>query len=82
LGDDFAFQHIKCLNDACRYQALIDVSSYPADIEVPSFHWRAKCRKCRCQSKTDEAAIRLKPFKEFDPAYLQFFGVRSLQREL
>jgi hypothetical protein len=26
-----------CLNDACRHQALIDVSSYPADTEVPSF---------------------------------------------
>ena len=24
-----------CLNDACRAQALIDVSSYPADTEVP-----------------------------------------------
>ena len=26
-----------CLNDACRHQALIDVWSYPADTEVPSF---------------------------------------------
>jgi hypothetical protein len=26
-----------CLNDACRHVALIDVSSYPADTEVPSF---------------------------------------------
>ena len=26
-----------CLNDACRHTALIDVSSYPADTEVPSF---------------------------------------------
>jgi hypothetical protein len=24
-----------CLNDACRHVALIDVSGYPADIEVP-----------------------------------------------
>ena len=23
-----------CLNDACRHQALIDVSSYPAETEV------------------------------------------------
>jgi hypothetical protein len=23
-----------CLNDACRHQALIDVSSHPADTEV------------------------------------------------
>ena len=24
-----------CLNDACRYQAVIDVSSYPGDTLVP-----------------------------------------------
>jgi hypothetical protein len=24
-----------CLNDACRHSALIDVSSYPAETEVP-----------------------------------------------
>jgi hypothetical protein len=24
-----------CLNHACRHSALIDVSSYPADTEVP-----------------------------------------------
>jgi hypothetical protein len=35
-----------CLNDACRHSALIDVSSYPADTEVPSFQRRAKCGKC------------------------------------
>jgi hypothetical protein len=26
-----------CHNDACRHQALIDVSSYPDDVVVPSF---------------------------------------------
>ena len=26
-----------CLNDACRHIALIDVSRYPADTEVPWF---------------------------------------------
>jgi hypothetical protein len=31
-----------CLNDACRHQAIIDVSSYPGDIEVP---WLA-ARSC------------------------------------
>jgi hypothetical protein len=35
-----------CLNDACRHQALIDVSSYPGDTPVPSFAARAKCGKC------------------------------------
>ena len=32
-----------CLNDACRHQALIDVSSYPAETEVPWFKSRVKC---------------------------------------
>ena len=35
-----------CLNDACRHQALIDVSSYPAETEVPWFESRVKCGKC------------------------------------
>ena len=29
-----------------RHQALIDVSSYPAEPEVPSFKSRVKCGKC------------------------------------
>src|SRR5271166_5848599 len=29
-----------------RHQALIDVSSYPAETEVPSFKRRVKCGKC------------------------------------
>ena len=36
-----------CLNDSCRHQALIDVSSYPAETEVPC---RVKCGKCRGRS--------------------------------
>jgi hypothetical protein len=35
-----------CLNDACRRTALIDVSSYPAETEVPSFGRRVVCAKC------------------------------------
>jgi hypothetical protein len=35
-----------CLNDACRRVALIDVSGYPADTDVPSFRSRAVCAKC------------------------------------
>jgi hypothetical protein len=34
-----------CLNDACRHVALIDVSGYPADTEVPSFRSRVVCAK-------------------------------------
>jgi hypothetical protein len=32
-----------CRKDACRHQALIEVSKYPDDVEVPSFQRRAKC---------------------------------------
>jgi hypothetical protein len=35
-----------CLNDACRRFALIDVSKYPAETEVPSFRSRVVCAKC------------------------------------
>jgi hypothetical protein len=35
-----------CLNDACRHVALIDVSKYPEDTEVPWFRSRELCAKC------------------------------------
>jgi hypothetical protein len=35
-----------CLNDACRHQAVIDVSSYPGDTLVPGFRSKVKCAKC------------------------------------
>jgi hypothetical protein len=35
-----------CLNDACRHSALIDVSGYPGETEVPWFCPRVKCGKC------------------------------------
>jgi transposase len=35
-----------CLNDACRHQAIIDVSSYPGDTPVPWFRSKVKCAKC------------------------------------
>ena len=35
-----------CLSDACRHTALIDVSSYLADTEVPWFRTRVVCAKC------------------------------------
>ena len=34
-----------CLNDACRHQGLVDVSTYPADTEVPYFRSRVVCAK-------------------------------------
>ena len=35
-----------CLNDACRHVALVDVSAYPAEMEMPSFRPRVVCAKC------------------------------------
>jgi hypothetical protein len=35
-----------CLNDTCRHTALIDVSSFPAGTEIPSFGRRVVCDKC------------------------------------
>jgi hypothetical protein len=35
-----------CHNDACRHQALIDVSKFPDDTEVPWFRSRVVCAKC------------------------------------
>jgi hypothetical protein len=34
-----------CLNDSCRHQAIIDVSSYPGDTPVPWFQPKVKCGK-------------------------------------
>jgi hypothetical protein len=48
-----------CLNDACRHQALIDVSSYPAETEVPSFKSRVKCSKCRAAGATRSTSPEL-----------------------
>jgi hypothetical protein len=50
-----------CLNDGCRDTALIDVSNYPDDIEVPSFQRRAKFVKCggkrRCPANCKEQPL-------------------------
>jgi hypothetical protein len=37
---------VSCLNDACGHTALINVSIYPAETEVPAFRSRVKCAKC------------------------------------
>ena len=34
------------LNDACRHTALIDVSSYSPETEVPYFSRKVVCAKC------------------------------------
>ena len=47
-----------CLNDACRHQALTDVSSYPAETEVPWFKNRVKCNKCGGRAATRSTCAR------------------------
>jgi hypothetical protein len=44
------------LNPACRHEALIDVSSYPADTEVPWFRTSVVCAKCG--SRRDKIDVR------------------------
>jgi hypothetical protein len=44
-----------CLHDACRHQALIDVSSYPGDVEVPWFGGKVVCAKCGARGKRVDA---------------------------
>jgi hypothetical protein len=48
-----------CHNDACRHQAIIDVSSYPDDIEVPrSSGARPRC----CESgKRGDRRVDVRP---------------------
>jgi hypothetical protein len=35
-----------CLSPDCRHTALIDVSAFTDEVEVPSFVRRAMCSKC------------------------------------
>ncbi|MBV8459059.1 MAG: hypothetical protein JO122_20890 [Acetobacteraceae bacterium] len=37
---------VSCLNYLCGHTALIDVSTYPAGIEIPALAQRMKCGKC------------------------------------
>ena len=45
---ELGVQHLiaSCLNDACRHTALIDVSNYAAETEVPWFRSSVICAKC------------------------------------
>jgi hypothetical protein len=47
-----------CLNDACRHQGLVDVSSYPADTDVPWFRTRI-VRQVRRQGTAHRRAAEL-----------------------
>jgi hypothetical protein len=49
-----------CLNDARRHSALIDVSAYPADTEVPSFQRRHQPEDCQ-GARSNCAALFARP---------------------
>ena len=40
-----------CHNDARRLQAIIDVSKYPDDVDVPSFASKIVCAKCGARGR-------------------------------
>jgi hypothetical protein len=48
-----------CLNDSCRHQALIDVSSYPGDTPVPWFRSGEVRQVRRCAEQPDRRAAEL-----------------------
>jgi hypothetical protein len=37
---------LSCLNRACQHDALLDVSSYPAGVQILSLRHHMKCEKC------------------------------------
>jgi hypothetical protein len=45
-----------CLNCGCRHVALIDVSGYSAETEVPSFRPRVVC--ANCGGRTNKIDVR------------------------
>ena len=53
-----------CLNDACRHQDVIDVSSYPGHTLVPWFKIKVKCAKCGARHNKSDV---MPNWKEADP---------------
>jgi hypothetical protein len=48
-----------CLNNACRHVALIDVSGFPAEMEVPSFSPAREVREVRKRGGSHRRAAQL-----------------------
>ena len=48
-----------CLNDACRHQAVIDVSSYPGDTPIPWFVGQGRVRQVRSARPSHRCATKL-----------------------
>jgi hypothetical protein len=48
-----------CLHDACRHQAMIDVSKYPGETPVPWFRTKVKCGKCGRSGRWVERPAKL-----------------------
>jgi hypothetical protein len=50
-----------CLNDSCRHSALIDVSKYADDVEVPSFPEARQVWQVRRQTRRRKAELEERP---------------------
>jgi hypothetical protein len=37
---------LSCLNRACQHDALLDVSNYPAGVQILALRHQMKCEKC------------------------------------
>jgi hypothetical protein len=62
-----------CLNDACRHQAIIDVSSYSGDTPVPWFRSKVKCAKCGARNNR----IDVRPNWKEQPGSIDDWSGRS-----
>jgi hypothetical protein len=59
-----------CLNPSCRHSALIDVSKYPDDADVPSFASKVVCAKCGARGRQ----IDVRPNWKEQPPSLSLTG--------
>jgi hypothetical protein len=58
------------LNPSCRHEALIDVSKYPEETEVPSFTKKVVCAKCGARGRH----IDVRPNWKEQPAQASLTG--------
>jgi hypothetical protein len=59
-----------CLNPSCRHEALIDVSKYPEETDVPSFAKKFVCAKCGARGQH----IDVRPNWKEQPAHASLTG--------
>ena len=70
-----------CLNDACGHQAIIDVSSYPADTPLPWFRTKVKCAKCGARENNKFSARKPEKSSIRPPLFLAILGCQGGEPE-